>query len=78
MLTCQELVELVTDYLEGTLPESERAAFEEHVSHCRGCSAYLEQMRKTVYLTGRLTEDELNPSVRDKFLAVFRHWKGSK
>jgi anti-sigma factor RsiW len=49
-LSCQELVELVTDYLEDALPPGQRARFEEHLETCGGCRAYLEQMRVTTRL----------------------------
>ena len=60
-MTCQELVELVTDYLEDTLPDEERARFEAHLALCPGCVTYLEQMRQTIQLAGLLTEDSLSP-----------------
>jgi anti-sigma factor RsiW len=74
-LTCRELVELVTDYLDGALPPSEREAFEAHILSCPGCEEYLAQIRQTIALTGRLTEDTLLPTVRDRLLASFRTWK---
>lgn len=75
-LTCRELVEIVTEYLEGTLPPGERERFDAHLLDCPGCTTYLEQMRETIRLTGRLREDGLAPSVRDDLLAAFRGWKG--
>ena len=54
-LSCQELVELVTDYLEGALPAELHDRFERHIAHCSGCQAYLEQMRATIRATGALT-----------------------
>jgi predicted anti-sigma-YlaC factor YlaD len=74
-LACQELVELVTDYLEGTLPTAERARFEEHLQGCSGCRAYLEQMRQTIRMLHRLTEDALAPEAKEELLRVFRNWK---
>lgn len=74
-MTCQELVELVTDYLEGLLEAEERARFEAHLANCRGCRNYVEQMRRSVQLVGRLTEESLSPPMRDELLAVFRRWK---
>jgi predicted anti-sigma-YlaC factor YlaD len=74
-LTCAELVELVTDYLEGALSDRDRERFEEHVVFCGGCSNYLDQMRKTVELTGRLSEADLPPQTKDDLLAIFRGWK---
>jgi predicted anti-sigma-YlaC factor YlaD len=74
-LTCQELVELVTDYLEGVLPAAQRVRFEEHLTKCTGCRNYLAQMRQTIQLAGRLTEESLAPQARDDLLGVFRSWK---
>jgi len=74
-LTCQELVELVTDYLELRLPEAERARFEEHLGICDGCRTHLEQMRQTLKAAGRLREEAVAPSARDALLAAFRSWK---
>ncbi len=74
-ITCRELVELVTDYLEGALPPAERARFEEHLVHCAGCLDYLEQMRTTIALVGRITERDLPPEAERAFLDAFRRWK---
>jgi predicted anti-sigma-YlaC factor YlaD len=77
-LTCQELVELVNDYIEGLLPSEEQTRFELHLQGCSGCRAYLQQMRQTIDLTGRLRDDELLPPARDELLDVFRKWKQTK
>jgi anti-sigma factor RsiW len=74
-ITCQELVELVTDYLEGTLDAHRRACFEEHIAACAGCNDYVEQMRLTIRATGQLSEESLEPAARDTLLDVFRDWK---
>jgi anti-sigma factor RsiW len=74
-LTCRELVELVTDYLEGGLPPAERARFEAHLADCPGCTTYLEQMRQTIRLLGRLTEADVAPQALEELLRVFRAWK---
>jgi anti-sigma factor RsiW len=74
-LSCKELVELVTEFLEGTLPPAERTRFERHVAECSGCGAYLRQMRDTLRVTGRLTADALPEGARDRLLAAFRAWK---
>jgi anti-sigma factor RsiW len=74
-LTCQELVELVTEYFEGTLPPEERTRFEAHLSACRGCRAYLRQMQQTVRLAGRLSEDDLPEATKQRLLHAFRTWK---
>ena len=74
-LNCQELVELVTDYLEGALPPRDRDRFEQHVILCDGCGFYLEQLQKTIALTGCLTEDSITPQAQEGLLRVFRDWK---
>jgi len=74
-LSCQEIVELVTDYLEGTLSHKERKAFEEHLSGCPHCTNYLDQMRQTIKMTGRLTEEALEPELRSRILDAFRDFR---
>ncbi len=76
-MSCAELVELVTDYLEGALAGPERARLEEHLAECDGCSAYLEQMRTTIRLTGMLVPEHVPAEGRDELLRVFRAWRGS-
>ena len=76
-LSCQELVELVTAYLDGVLDPAVRARFEHHLSECPGCLAYVEQMRTTVRLLGTLTEDAIEPEAKNALLTVFRDWKHS-
>ena len=74
-MNCIELVGLVTDYLDGSMPDAQRAAFDEHVSGCEGCTTYLEQFRITIRLTGMLTEEQMAPEARDALLGVFREWR---
>jgi predicted anti-sigma-YlaC factor YlaD len=74
-LTCREMVELVTEYLEGAMSPREMAIFEAHLSVCPGCTAYFEQMRQTIKLAGKLTEESITPQARDELLHVFRDWK---
>jgi anti-sigma factor RsiW len=76
-LSCQELVELITDYLENAMPAELRARFDEHIDHCEGCQAYLEQMRLTIRATGTLTRDSLSPDAESALLDAFRGWKES-
>ena len=76
-LSCHELVELVTDYVEGALDRRTRSRFERHISGCPHCTAYLEQIRETIRLTGMLREDQLEPQARDELLAAFRTWKAA-
>jgi len=74
-LTCQELVELVTDYLESRLPPAARARFEGHLGRCDGCGAYLEQIRQVIGVAGRAAEEDVAPAARRELLAAFRGWK---
>jgi anti-sigma factor RsiW len=71
-LTCREIVELVTDYLEGALPPDDVAAFEAHLRSCPGCEVYLEQMRTTIATVGRIGEADVPPAIRDRLRAAFR------
>lgn len=74
-LVCQEIVELITDYLEGALPRSQRRRFEVHIAGCEHCTEYLEQMRRTIRLTGRLRAEDLSPEMRQEFAAIYRRWQ---
>jgi anti-sigma factor RsiW len=74
-LSCQELVELVTDYLEGALPVELHERFDEHIAHCAGCQAYLAQMRATIHATGTLTPESLSPDAERALLDAFRGWR---
>ena len=76
-MNCSELVELVTEYLEGALPEDRRARFEEHLRGCDGCTAYMEQFRTTIRLTGMLTEEQVPAEARDALLGAFRAWSSA-
>jgi anti-sigma factor RsiW len=73
-MSCRELVTLVTEYLDGSLPPSERIRFERHISVCPPCRAHLEQMRETIRASGALTEESLSPAARDDLLAAFTEW----
>jgi anti-sigma factor RsiW len=73
--TCQELVELVTEYLEEMLAPVERERFEVHLEGCPSCTVYLEQMRQTVRTLGMLTESSIPDQARAELLAAFREWK---
>jgi anti-sigma factor RsiW len=74
-MTCRELVELVTDYLEDALPPAERERFEAHLADCEGCSNYLLQVRTTVRLVGALREQDLQPDARAALLGAFRGFR---
>jgi anti-sigma factor RsiW len=74
-MTCEELVELVTAYLEDTLPVAERRAFDEHLALCPGCDTYLDQFRTTIGLLGELPEESLSSPSREHLLAAFAQWR---
>ena len=73
-ITCQEVVELVTAYLERSLAADETTLFEQHLNFCEGCVVYVEQMRRTIDAAGRLTEGDVPAPARDRLLAAFRGW----
>ena len=74
-MACAELVEVITDYLEGRLPARDRRRLEAHLTACDGCEAYLEQMRTMISLTGRLREEDVPPELEARLLAAFRDWQ---
>lgn len=74
-ITCRELVQLVTDYLEGALTPAENDRFEQHLGECDDCSAHLAQMRQTIATVGRLHEEDIAPPARESLLAAFRSWR---
>jgi anti-sigma factor RsiW len=74
-MTCAEFVELVTAYLEGTLPSDQRDAFDEHLALCPGCERYLEQFRTTIDLLGELPEESLSAPGRERLLDAFAQWR---
>jgi anti-sigma factor RsiW len=74
-LVCQEIVELVSDYLDGGLSRSQRRRFEAHLAECEHCTEYLAQMRETIQLTGRLRVGDLTPQMRDEFAELYRRWR---
>ena len=71
-VTCQELTELVNDFVEGALPADETALFEQHLNFCDGCDWYVDQIRVTVAAVGRIEESDVPPQVRDRLLDAFR------
>ena len=74
-MTCKELVDVITEYLEGTLPAEDRARFGRHLAECEGCEAYLDQMRETIGALGRLPPESLSPEAETKLLEAFRGWR---
>jgi predicted anti-sigma-YlaC factor YlaD len=76
-VSCTEVVELVSDYLERSLTPDEAALFEQHLNFCEGCQWYVHQMRTTVATVGRIEPEEVPPEVGSQLLAAFRDWKRS-
>jgi anti-sigma factor RsiW len=74
-LDCKALVELVSHYIEGVLPDDDRVRFDKHLEGCPFCARYVEQMRKTIALTGRLREQDIAPEARERLLSAFRDWR---
>ena len=74
-MPCQELVELVTDYLEDRLSPVDRMRFEAHIAECEYCATYLEQMRQTIRTLGRISEESLTDDARETMLEAFRSWR---
>jgi anti-sigma factor RsiW len=74
-LPCREVVELVTDYLEGALSRRDRRRIERHLAGCPHCSAYLAQMRETLRLTGGLVPEDLPPEIQREFEEIYRNWE---
>lgn len=75
-IDCRHAVALIGDYIEGRLSRRDRRRLEWHLAACDACSAYLEQMRATIELTGRLDPHELNPEVLDALMGVYDdYWR---
>jgi anti-sigma factor RsiW len=76
-ITCQEVVELVSDYLERSLPPDETTLFEQHLNFCDGCDWYLEQLKRTVETVGEIREEDIPADAKERLLGAFREWKRS-
>jgi anti-sigma factor RsiW len=74
-LVCQQVVEMVTDYLEGALSAADRARFETHLAGCPHCTEYLAQIRETIRLAGRVTPEDLTPEMRTDLTDLYRRWR---
>jgi predicted anti-sigma-YlaC factor YlaD len=74
-LTCQEVIELLSSYIEGGLTADDRRRVDEHLSLCDGCTTYLEQMRETIRLSGMVTEEQVPEDEKTALLAAFRDWR---
>lgn len=77
-MTCRELVRIVTEYFEGTLSLEDRTRLESHLVFCDWCVDYIDQMRNTLRVTGKLREDDVPAEVEAELLRAFRDWKGQK
>jgi anti-sigma factor RsiW len=74
-MDCNVLVEVITDYFEGTMSPEERAQFDEHLIYCDGCTEYLEQMRATLAALGQIPVDSIGGQARERLMQSFRAWK---
>jgi anti-sigma factor RsiW len=77
-LTCHEVIDLLTDYLEDALPTQARRRVEEHLAGCEGCTAYLETLRETIRLSGMVREEQIPEEQKQRLLEAFRGWTGSR
>ena len=77
-MSCRELVEVITDYIEDTMPSGDRRRFEAHLEECAYCANYLDQMRETIAAMGELREEWLDPEARDQLLRTFRCWAATR
>jgi anti-sigma factor RsiW len=76
-MTCREIVELMTGYVEGTLTSADRTSFEEHIAGCDGCRAYLAQLQTTKKALGALAEESVPEGLKGQLLEAFRNWKSA-
>ena len=74
-MNCNELVEVVTAYLDGSLDPATRARFDLHLLDCDGCENYLQQFRVTIDAVGRISNDQVDAEFRSKLLKAFRDWR---
>jgi anti-sigma factor RsiW len=77
-MACRQIVEVITDYLEGTLPRDARDRFEAHLAECPYCESYLEQMRATIEALGELQEESLDDETRNGLVEAFRGWREAR
>lgn len=77
-LVCQEMVELITDYLEARLPAGDRARFEAHLAACPHCRTYLAQIRQTLRVLGVLPPETIAPAATAALMAVFARWQAER
>ncbi len=77
-IRCRELVDLVTEYLEGTLPAEQCKPFEEHLTTCPGCRIYLDQMRQTISMLEHLRQDPISEETQQHLVELFRNWNAGR
>jgi anti-sigma factor RsiW len=77
-MSCRELVEVITDYIEDRMPSEDRRRFDAHLEDCPYCANYLDQMRATIATMGELTEESLDPEAREQLLQTFRGWAATR
>lgn len=75
MMDCIELVEVITDYIEGTLPQNDRERFDAHLRECPFCVTYVAQMRATIATLGAIRVETISDAAREKLLSAFRDWR---
>jgi anti-sigma factor RsiW len=76
-LRCRELIELLSDYLDGAIPQPDRAVIDDHLAACDGCTRVVDQLRQTIRIAGTLTPDDVPIEQRDALLGAFRSWRRS-
>jgi anti-sigma factor RsiW len=76
-MTCRQVVELMTDYLEGALSSADRAKFEEHIAGCDGCRAYLAQLSTTRRVLSKLADEPMPPDLQAELMKTFQNWKSA-
>jgi anti-sigma factor RsiW len=77
-MSCRELVDLLTDYLEGALPDDDRARLEAHLSVCEACTMYVEQMREMLDALGTIEPEQVSPAAYEELSGVFAAWKAER
>jgi anti-sigma factor RsiW len=74
-LTCREMVELVTAYLDDAIEPAQRAALERHLAGCPHCTEYFAQIRLVRAAAGRVEPEDIAPQARQELLALFSRWQ---
>ena len=74
-LVCRQAVELMSDYLDGVLPQADARRLETHLADCPHCSEYLAQLRATVDALGQVGPEDVDPEALDELVALYRRWR---